>query len=402
MSLISRWHIRPQFQIREILQRKRARFMALRLRTELCNLLEIEYPICLAGMGMGISGSDLVAAVSEAGGLGLLGCSRLSPEQIRDLIRRTKKLTSRPFGVDILAPPMGQTGSHNRDLRDEIPPEYWDFVADVKKRLNIPHTKTPGYALTEEFLRQQMEVVVEEKIPIFATGLGTPPWLIKEVRAHNIKYISMVGRAKHARYLLKNKPDLIVAQGTESGGHTGKIGTLPLVPLIVDEVSPIPVVAAGGINDGRGLVAALALGAVGVWMGTAFLATHEAFHDAIRFGWMTKEDADFYQQTIVEASEDDAIISRVKTGKTCRLFKSELLEMWERSGLEPLPYQLQTIVMSELETALMQGGRPEYVLHVGGQVAGCIKGLRGAGDLVGEIVEQAVRIIKSDMPSYVS
>jgi nitronate monooxygenase len=201
--------------------------------------------------------------------------------------------------------------------------------------------------------------------------------------------------------VIRNKPDVIVAQGTESGGHTGKIGTFPLVPLIVDAVGPIPVVSEGGISDGRGLVAALALGAVGVWMGTAFLATHEAFHDSIRLGWMTKEEADFYHQTILKASEDDAIISRVKTGKTCRLFKSELLGMWEQSGLEPLPYQLQTIVMSELETALMQGGRPEYVLHVGGQVAGRIKELKGAGDLVREIVEQAVEIIRSGMPSYI-
>jgi nitronate monooxygenase len=375
--------------------------MTPKLHTPLCDLLEIEYPVCLAGMGMGMSGCDLVAAVSNAGGLGLLGCSRLSPEQIRELIRRTGELTSRPFGVDILAPPLGKAGFDHRDPREEIPAEYWDFVAWVKKELNIPDTKAPAYALTEELLRQQMEVVVDENIPIFATGLGTPTWLIEEIRSHGIKYISLVGKARHAREVIRNKPDVIVAQGTESGGHTGKIGTFPLVPLIVDAVGPIPVVAAGGISDGRGLVAALALGAVGVWMGTAFLATHEAFHDSIRLGWMTKEEADFYHQTILKASEDDAIISRVKTGKTCRLFKSELLGMWEQSGLEPLPYQLQTIVMSELETALMQGGRPEYVLHVGGQVAGRIKELKGAGDLVREIVEQAVEIIRSGMPSYI-
>jgi NAD(P)H-dependent flavin oxidoreductase YrpB (nitropropane dioxygenase family) len=215
-------------------------------------------------------------------------------------------------------------------------------------------------------------------------------------------YLSLVGKVKHALRLKERRPDVIVAQGTEAGGHTGKIGSLPLIPLIADAVAPIPVVAAGGIHDGRGLVAALALGAVGVWMGTAFLATPEAFHDSVRFGWMTQGDADYYQGTILKASEDDAIISRVKTGKTCRVYGSPLLDMWKRSGLKTLPYQLQTIIMSELETAMMAAGKYEYVLHVGGQVAGHIDRLKGAGDLVREVIELAVTIIRKEMPLYVS
>jgi NAD(P)H-dependent flavin oxidoreductase YrpB (nitropropane dioxygenase family) len=376
--------------------------MAVKLRTRLSDLLEIEYPVILAGMGMGISGADLVAAVSNAGGLGILGCSRLSPEQIRDLITETRKLTSKPFGVDILAPPLKLSEPGQDELTEQIPPEYWDFVSEVKHELKAPHAEAPYYALTEDFLRQQMEVVLEEKVPIFATGLGTPSWLLEEIRAHKIKYISIVGKVHHALRLVKNRPDVIVAQGTEAGGHTGKIGTLPLVPLVVDAVSPIPVVAAGGINDGRGMVAALALGAVGVWMGTAFLATHEAFHDAIRFGWMTKGNADFYKEAILKATEDDTVITRIKTGKTCRIMRSKLLEVWQKSGLEPLPYQLQTIIMTELETALMAAGRYEYVLHIGGQAAGKIKEIRGAGDLVKEMVNEAVSIIKSNMPAYIS
>ncbi len=350
---------------------------------------------------MGISGADLVAAVSNAGGLGMLGCSRLSPEQIRDLITKTRQLTSNPFGVDILAPPLIPSDPGHDELRKQIPSEYWNFVSEVKQELKVPHAETPYYALTEDFLRQQIEVILEEKIPVFATGLGTPAWLLEEIRAHKIKYISLVGKEKHALRLKLNRPDVIVAQGTEAGGHTGKIGTFPLVPLIVDTVYPIPVVAAGGINDGRGMVAALALGAVGIWMGTAFLATHEAFHDAARFGWITRETADFYQHIILKAAEDDAEITRVKTGKSCRIFKSKMLEMWDKSGLKPLPYQLQTIIMSELEAALMAAGKHEYVLHIGGQVAGKIKELRSAGDLVAEVVEQAISIIKSEMPSYV-
>ncbi|MBW1775233.1 MAG: nitronate monooxygenase, partial [Deltaproteobacteria bacterium] len=361
----------------------------------------IEYPVVLACMGMGISGADLTAAVSEAGGLGLLGCSRLNPDQIRELIGKTRELTDKPFGVDILAPPLNPSGSHQGELKKQIPREYWDFVEKVKRDLNIPDFDSPDYALTEEFLRQQMEVMVAEKVPVFATGLGTPAWVLEEIRAHGIKYISLVGKVKHALRLKENRPDVIVAQGTEAGGHTGKIGSLPLIPMVVDAVSPIPVLAAGGISDGRGLAAALALGAVGVWMGTAFLATREAFHDTVRLGWMTPGDMAFYQKTILKAAEDDAVITRVKTGKTCRVYRGGLLQLWEDSGLEPLPYQLQTVIMSDLETALMKADKCEYVLHVGGQAAGMINELKNAGDLVREVVGEATAIIKSKLPAYV-
>lgn len=372
--------------------------MTAKLRTRLCDLLEIEYPICLAGMGMAVSGSDLAAAVSNAGGLGILGCSRLNPDQIREMIKKTRELTSKPFGVDILAPVLSQAGSDQNALKKQIPQKYWDFVAEVKKELGVPEIETPPYGMTEEFLRQQMEVVVDEKIPIFATGLGTPAWILEEIRAHKIKYISLVGKVKHAMRLKDNKPDVIVAQGTEAGGHTGKIGTGTLVPLVVDAVSPIPVLAAGGINDGRGMVASLALGAVGIWIGTAFLMTNEAFHDSIRFGWESREHVDFFQDSVLKAAEDDAVISRVKTGKTARVIKSKLLERWDKSNLDPLPYQLQTIVMSDLETNLMRAGKHEYIIHPGGQVAGKINEVKGAGDLVCEIVEEAVSIIKCSIP----
>jgi len=351
---------------------------------------------------MAMSGSELAAAVSNAGGLGMLGCSRLTPEQIREMIRRTRSLTSRPFGADILAPILSAPGHGLEDLKNQIPQEYWDFIEEVKKELDLPDVKPPDYALTEDFLRQQVEVIIAEKVPIFATGLGTPSWIIEEIRSHNIKYISMVGRVKHALWLKEKKPDVIIASGTEAGGHTGKIGTCALIPLVVDAVSPIPVAAAGGISDGRGLAAALALGAVGVWMGTAFLATNEALRDTVRYGWMTRGNVDAYKKTILRASEDDAVVTRVKTGKTCRMYRNKMLDLWEKSGLRPLDYQLQTIIMGELDAAFMEAEKYEYVLQIGGQAAGNIKELKNAGDLVREMAEHAASIIGSKLPPYIS
>src|SRR6185369_10227626 len=201
------------------------------LTTPICKQLGIRLPILLAGMG-GVSMHRLVAAVSNAGGLGVIGAATLDPQTLRAEIRKTRELTDRPFAVDLLAP--------NPDM-----------------------------------IRAHMQVIFDEGVGIFVAGLAVPQEFIDEMHARAMTVIVMTGRVRHAVKAAQAGADIVVAQGTEAGGHTGEIGALALIPQVVDAVS-IPVLAAGGIADGRGIVAALALGAQGVVVGTRFIATPEA------------------------------------------------------------------------------------------------------------------------------
>ncbi|MEX0785879.1 MAG: nitronate monooxygenase, partial [Dehalococcoidia bacterium] len=201
------------------------------LHTPICDLFGIEYPIFLAGMG-GVSTAPLVAAVSEAGGFGIIGAATMGPDDLRDQIRRVRDLTDKPFAVDLLAP------DPNR-------------------------------------IRPQVEVVFEEDVRVFVAGLAVPADFIDEMHQRDMKVVVMCGKVRHAQKSEAAGADVVAAQGTEAGGHTGEIGGMALVPQVVDAVS-IPVLAAGGMADGRGLIAALALGAQGAIFGTRFIATPEA------------------------------------------------------------------------------------------------------------------------------
>src|SRR5213594_2825977 len=223
------------------------------LRTPLCDLFGIEYPIILAGMG-GVSMAPLVAAVSNAGGLGVIGAATLSPDDLRQEIRKTRALTTRPFAVDLLAP--------------------------------LPQMIVP-----------YLPVLYEEGVTIFVAGLAVPEKHVSEMHAHGMKIMVMTGKVKHAVRAEQAGADVVAAQGTEAGGHTGEIGALALVPQVVDAVT-IPVLAAGGIVDGRGVIAALALGAQGVVIGTRFIASAEATAAAP------------YQQAIVRAGDDSTVRTR--------------------------------------------------------------------------------------------
>src|SRR6266851_1170612 len=199
------------------------------LHTPICDYFGIKYPILLAGMG-GVSMHRLVAAVSNAGGLGVIGAATLQhPDQLRDEIRKTRELTDKPFAVDLLAP--------------------------------IP-----------DMIRPYMPVLIEEEIKIFVAGLAVPQEFIQTMHDHGMKVVVMCGKVHHAEKSAAAGADVVVAQGTEAGGHTGEIGMFALVPQMLDTVK-IPVLAAGGIADGRGIAAALALGAAGVVVGTRFIAT---------------------------------------------------------------------------------------------------------------------------------
>jgi len=365
------------------------------LHTKLCDLFGIEYPIILAGMGR-TSGPALVAAVSNAGGLGVIGATYLQPEQLRDWIKKTRQLTDKPFGVDLLVPRLAAADTYE-EIKAQLPREHVEYVEKLKKELEVPEPKGTAHRwmMSQELVQGQLRVILEERPAVFTAGLGLPSEIVPELHERGIKIISLVGNVRNARRVAETGADVIVAQGHESGGHTGRIGTLALVPQVVDAVSPIPVVAAGGIADGRGLAAALSLGAVGALVGTAFLACEEASVDHISLGIMSQAYVDHWKQDILSATEEDASITRVYTGKTARHIKDKLIERWEEKDKFPtLPMPLQRILISDLIAGISQAGKFEYLSGMAGQIAGMLKESKSANQVVEEMVSQAAVIIK--------
>ncbi len=364
------------------------------LHTPLCDRLGIRYPILLAGMA-DASGPTLTAAVSNAGGLGILGCTFLTPDQIRAWIRRTKELTAKPFGVDIVFPGGIPTTGETSDLGRQLPPQHTEYVAGLQQRLGLQEAQYLKWewGLSEAYTRRQMEAILGEGAPVFASGLGTPDWVIREAKAHGMITLSLVGTVRAARRVVAGGVDIVVAQGYEGGGHTGKVGTMALIPQVVDAVRPTPVVAAGGIFDGRGLVAALVMGAVGVWLGTAFLATPEAGVDFIEIGYTNRSALDTWKEALLRASESDTEVTRVYTGKTARYLKNKLMEVWEKEGPEPLPMPYQALLINPLISSLREAGLKEYQSGFGGQAAGAIHEIKPAGQVVRKLVSQANAIL---------
>lgn len=374
------------------------------LRTELCDLLDIEYPIVLAGMAEH-AGVELTAAVSEAGGLGVLGALPMSPDELDEAIREIKKRTSKPFGVDSIAPLGLVDGEDDApiDLKALLAEdegelaETRDYIADLGRRMGIKvpegiklGANNQGFNWSPGMTKKQLEVCYDHKVPVFAAGLGSPEFMIDEAHKRGMKVMGVVGTARQAKKEASVGVDVVIAQGTEAGGHTGKVATLPLVPQVVDAISPTPVLAAGGIVDGRGLVAALALGAVGVWCGTAFLGTYEAMsHDENK-------------RQIVAAGESDTTITKTMTGKTARCIKNPIQTQYESENGPLLPFPVQVLAASDLIQYMSEEDDTiKNYWTFAGQGCGLIKELRPAAEVLKSIVEEATHILEEGFPSRV-
>ena len=309
------------------------------MKTRLTEMLGIELPVMLAGMG-GVSYSDLVAAVSDAGGIGTFGAATMGTDLLVDEMARVRQLTDKPFGVDLL-------------------------------------TASP------DSIERNLKAIIEGGASIYVAGLGVPREVIDELHRHNILVGSMCGKVRHAVAAVASGCDFVVAQGTEAGGHTGVVATMALVPQVVDAVQgKVPVVAAGGIFDGRGLVASLALGADAVWIGTRFIATNEA------------HTGQGFKEKILTLAEDDVVISRAYTGKTCRVIRTEWTNYWEKNAdkLQGFPGQ----VVESVKAGIQQlGAGPDEVLDTdrafmaAGQAVGAIDEILPARTVVDDIMRGA-------------
>ena len=376
------------------------------LRTKLCDMLGIEYPILSAGMGPTLIGEntgapvDLVVAVSEAGGMGVLGGSGYTVDELRDAIREIKARTDKPYGVDLLLPvnivevPEGAAAGPQEiplsQALEFMPQEYKDWIRKIKAEMGLPDVELMVQMNTTTMRpKESIRVCIEEKVPLFCAGLGNPGFMVEEAHSVGMKVLGVTGNAKNARRMANSNVDIIVAQGHEGGGHTGRIGTMALLPMAIDAASPKPVLAAGGIGDGRGIAAALAMGCAGVWIGTRFLATNEG------------GALDINKRKILSATDEDTRVSRAYTGKTLRASYNKFHDLWDSSGLDPVPFPMQVIISSALISGFIKAGKDDYVGGLAGQISGLIKEIKPAGQLLVELVEETVDILSRRLPSDV-
>jgi len=358
------------------------------LRTSLCDLLDIEYPIILAGMGEA-SGPELVAAVSNAGGLGVLGAALLGGDDLVAAIEKIRELTSKPFGVDTLLPSSVPADGEVRSKRSELPTKHFEFVKQFKERHDLPEPQRRWPRLSKDFFTKQLEVILEMRVPVYAAGLGDPSSMVKAAHAQGMKVMAVAGNTKHVRRMREGGLDVIVAQGTDAGGHNSRIGTMALIPQAVDAAAPIPLVAAGGIGDGRGLAAALALGACGVWVGTAFLATPES------------KIPHYQKEALLRASEEDTMVSKALTGKPSRHVKNLWSQEFDASGLPALPMPFQGMLSTSIMLSAEENQRADIYSGFAGQIVGMIHEMRPAAKVVEDMVSQAHQILEEELRNRV-
>jgi NAD(P)H-dependent flavin oxidoreductase YrpB (nitropropane dioxygenase family) len=364
------------------------------VRTAATDLLGIDIPI------FGFSHCrDVVAALTNAGGCGVLGAVAHSPEQLDvDLTWIEQEVKGKPFGVDLLVPEKfagSDEGGLDADaLRGLVPDEHRAWVDELLERYGVPPLPdgdrglrgAAGMRVDPRSMAPLLDVLFAHDTKLVASALGPPPaHFLERAHAAGIPVAALAGSVEHARRHAAAGADLIVAQGTEAGGHTGQIATMVLVPEVVDAVAPIPVLAAGGIGRGRQLAAGMALGAEGVWCGSVWLTTEEA------------ETAPAVKEKFLKAGSGDTVRSRSITGKPARMLRTPWTEEWERTdGPGPLPMPLQPMLVGEAlarihRVATTEGsGAQQLATYFVGQVVGNLNTVKPTRRVVMELVEEFV------------
>ena len=354
------------------------------MRTKLAQDLGLEFPIFAF-----THCRDVAAAVSKAGGLGVLGVAGHSLENLKaELTWIENEIGDKPYGVDLLLPARfvgSDRGGFDADQLDErIPQEHRDFLDELLEQHEVPPLAAdarlgPDLAVGYEKQRDVIELVFQHRISLIASALGPPPaWMVEMGREHGVKVAALAGTVEHARRHAEAGVDIVVAQGYEAGGHTGTISTMVLVPEVVDAVSPIPVLAAGGIGDGRQVTAALALGAQGVWCGSVWLTTEEA------------ETHPVVKEKFLKAGLGDTVRSRSLTGKPARQLRSAWTDAWEDpSNPDPLPMPLQPRLVREAQarinrTAHNNAGAEQLANYFVGQIVGSLNHVKSVRSVMEE------------------
>ncbi|AKK29594.1 nitronate monooxygenase family protein [Mycobacterium sp. EPa45] len=360
------------------------------MHTELCDRFGIQYPIFVF-----TPSEKVAAAVSRAGGMGVLGCVRFNdPDDLEAVLQWMDSNTGgKPYGVDVVMPAKVPTEGSSIDINKLIPQTHRDFVAKTLADLGVPplpedEEKSEGVlGWLHSVARSHVDVALRHPIKLIANALGSPPKdVIDQVHEAGVPVAALAGSAKHAQRHAENGVDIVIAQGHEAGGHTGEIASMVLVPEVVDGLAGLggqtAVLAAGGIGSGRQVAAALALGAQGVWMGSAFLTAAE--YD---LGVRTEGGASVIQEALLAAGSSDTVRRRIYTGKPARLLKSRWTEAWDAEGApEPLPMPLQNILVSEAHQRMSASADPTTVAMPVGQIVGRMNEIRPVADIIAELV----------------
>jgi NAD(P)H-dependent flavin oxidoreductase YrpB (nitropropane dioxygenase family) len=346
------------------------------MRTALCDLLGIEYPIVAFSHCR-----DVVAAVSRSGGFGVLGGAAYNPADLdRELTALDAQCQGRPYGIDLVFP-VTYRGDDEAELRAMIPQEHVDFVRSLERRFGIPPRASTDDGSTVRGhvrAREQWDVARAHRVGLLASALGPAPGDVQEsAHAAGIVTAGLVGAARHATAHIAAGTDLIIAQGTEGGGHSGEVSTLVLVPQVVDAVAPHPVLAAGGIGDGRQIAAALVLGAVGVWTGSIWLTTTESNTHPI------------LKEKLVAATSNDTIRSKCRTGKMVRQLHTAWVDAWEApSAPAPLPAPLQQMLVRDATLSAIEHDVADAVGTPVGQIVGMMDRQRSVRAVIDELVSE--------------
>jgi NAD(P)H-dependent flavin oxidoreductase YrpB (nitropropane dioxygenase family) len=358
------------------------------MHTKLAAELGLEFPIFAF-----THCRDVAAAVSKAGGLGVLGVAGHSLDNVRmELEWIEKEIGDKPYGVDLLLPASfvgsDRGGFDAAQLDERIPEGHRRFVDDLLAQHEVPPLPDgsrlrPEFSVGFEKQRDVIDLAFEHRISLIASALGPPPsWMIDQGREKGVRVAALAGTVEHARRHVAAGADIVVAQGYEAGGHTGLVSTMVLVPEVVDAVDPVPVLAAGGIGNGRQVTAALALGAQGVWMGSIWLTTEEAeTHPVVR-------------QKFLKAASTDTIRSRSLTGKPARQLRSAWTDAWDDpSNPDPLPMPLQPRLVREAQerisrTAHKSVGAAQLANYFVGQIVGSMNHVKSVRTVVEELVHE--------------
>ncbi len=358
------------------------------MQTPLAEELGLEFPIFAF-----THCRDVAAAVSKAGGLGVLGVAGHSAKGLSaELEWIENEIGDKPYGVDLLLPAKfagsDRGGFDAAQLDERIPKGHVEFLDHLLEEHGVPSlppdtSLAPEFAVGFEKQRDVIELVFEHPIKLIASALGPPPpWMIEMGREKGVKVAALAGTVEHARRHVEAGVDIVVAQGYEAGGHTGTVSTMVLVPEVVDAVSPVPVLAAGGIGNGRQITASLALGAQGVWTGSVWLATEEA------------ETHPVVKQKFLKATSSDTVRSRSLTGKPARQLRSAWTDAWEDPGNpDPLPMPLQPRLVREAQarinrTAHNHPGSEQLANYFVGQIVGSMNHVKSVRTVMEEFAQE--------------